>query len=41
MKIFNNYEVLFLESLVRVGIEFKKGEVEGFGECGRKIFWDL
>lgn len=36
MKIPNSYEVLFPESPARAGIEPKKGEAEGPGECGRK-----
>lgn len=41
MKIPNSYEVLFPESPARAGIEPKKGETEGPGECGRKTPWDL
>lgn len=41
MKIPNSYEVLFPESPARAGIEPKKGEAEGPGECGRKTPGDL
>lgn len=41
MKIPNSYEVLFPESPARAGIEPKKGEAEGPGECDRKTPWDL
>lgn len=41
MKIPNSYEVLFPESPARAGIEPKKGEAEGPGECGRRTPRDL
>lgn len=41
MKIPNSYEVLFPESPARAGIEPKKGEAEGPGECGRRMPRDL